>query len=259
MSDTNVLRTVCNTSTWLATSRCASTNTASAGVGASNVDATWDGTADRVPAGRRGCAVRTGEDRSSMCSNTSSSHSSHVHASGEAAAAAGGADAGGRRTTAVISPSSSSSSSAESRDRAVTSAASRAKSINTESVEHNGDERDDARGADGDHTGPTTGRGRRDTTPPVAAPGSCSDGCGGASGGSGRGSVGGRATRESDGGGGGGGVAATGRGLSDDETDEVDDQPEGAPGLHGGEDVPQRGDTARPLGVRSGGANILRG
>lgn len=124
-------------------------------------------------------------------------------------------------------------------------------------MEHNGDERDDAWGGDGDHTGPAAGRGRRDTTPPAAAPGSWSDGRGGANGGTGRESAGGRATRTSDGGG--GGDAAAGRGLSDDETDEEDDQQEGASELHGGEDVPQRGETAGQLGVRSGGANILRG
>lgn len=248
-----MLRTVCNTSTWLATSRCALTSTASAGVGVSSVAATADGAADRVPDGRRGRVVGTGTDRSSMCSSTPSSHSSHVHTSGVAAAAAGDADAGGRRTTAVISSSASSSSSG-SRSRNVTPAASRAKSINTESVEHDGDKREEAEGGGGDHTGPAAGRGRRDTTPP-AAPGSWSAGRGGASGGSGRGSGGGRATRESDGGS--GGDAATGRGLSNDETDEVDDQPEGALGIHGGEDGPQRGEDAGQSGVSTGGANIL--
>lgn len=259
ISDTHVLRTTSKAPNWLATSRCASATTTSAGEGVSRAAATGgdDATAD--------CRMRpvgAAPDRPSMCASALSARSSHVHASGLAAAAAGGADAGDWRTTAIISSSSSSSSSASlwstwhGRDAAT--GASRAKSISTESVEHVGDERNEAgEGGGGDHAGPTAGRGRDNTAPSPGVAGRWSVGCGGANGGIGTDPVGGRSIRRDDGE---GGDATASRWLSDDETDDADDQPEGGGmGLHREVDVPQGGLNAGPHGVTSGEEDISQG
>lgn len=137
--------------------------------------------------------------------------------------------------------------------------ASCAKSISTESVEHDGDASVETGGGNsaggGDHTCSADGRGLRGTVPPPpTSAGNWSAGRGGANGGSGpTGAVGGTATRGGDGG---GGDAAAGRWLSYDETDDAEDQPGGGWWLHRGDDAPQRGERAGPPGVPSGGENI---
>jgi len=225
MSDTHVLRAVCRKSTSLATARCASAVTTSGADGVSSADATLGvagGGGAAAAADVRACRRPPPNDRRggpadagaipNASSSSSSAQKSHVHAAG------GGADAGpagGGRTTATISASSASRGTAAGRGgsadgpaAAAVAVDARPKSINTESVEHDGD------GAAGDQAAPPV-RARRAAGAPHAPVGSCSDGAGG----------GGVRRRGADGGDTGGDAAVGG--WPSEETDEAEDQLEG--------------------------------